>query len=76
MSDDEPVTATGSLKVTLGVQFGFDIGIVSLDVNLGSIELFSIESVGENDDIHNTTTFNYVGKEGQVRVDQEVRVHK
>ena len=67
MSDDEPVTATGSLKVTLGVQFGFDIGIVSLDVNLGSIE-----SVGENDDIHNTTTFNYVGKEGQVRVDQEV----
>lgn len=23
--------------------------------------------------MHNTTTFNYVGKEGQVRVDQEVR---
>ena len=72
MSDDEPVTATGTLKVTLGVQFGFEIVVVSLDVNLGSIELFSIESVDVNDDMHNTTTFNYIGKEGQVRVDQEV----
>ena len=72
MSDDEPVTATGTFKVTLGVQFRFEIGVVSIEVNLASIELFSIESVDVNDDMHNTTTINYVGKDGQVRVDQEV----